>query len=111
MKTPETAKEIILSLSERFNADKVDDDLDIIFHFDISGNNGGQFTVHIEDAACKVSEGLTGEPKCVISCKDKVYEDIELGKTNAQMAFMMGKIKVSNVMAMMKFIESFDKLH
>ncbi len=111
MKTPETAKEIILSLSERFKADQVDGDLDIIFHFNISGDNGGDFTVHIEDDECKVTEGLTGEPKCVISCKDKVYEEIELGKTNAQMAFMMGKIKISNIMAMMKFIESFERLH
>lgn len=111
MKTPKTAREIIFSLSERFNADKVDKDLDIIFHFDISGDNGGKFTVHIEDDKCKVSEGLTGEAKCEISCKDKVYEDIELGKTNPQMAFMMGKIKISNIMAMMKFIESFDRLH
>ncbi len=110
MKTPETAKEIILSLEHRFNAEKVDEDLDIIFHFDISGDRGGQFTVHLEDDECKVTEGLTGDAKCVITCKDSVYEDVEFGRTNAQMAFMMGKIKISNIMAMMKFIECFDRL-
>lgn len=111
MSKPSTAREIILSLEQRFNADQVDGDLDVIFHFDISGANGGQFTVHIEDDTCKVTEGLEGEAKCVVSCTDKVYEEVELGKTNAQMAFMMGKIKISNVMAMMKFIACFDRLH
>jgi putative sterol carrier protein len=109
MEAPKTAREIILSLEQRFNSEKVDEDLDIIFHFDISGERGGLFTAHIEDDACKVSEGLTGEAKCIITCTDQVYEDLELGKTNAQMAFMMGKIKISNIMAMMKFIEYFDK--
>jgi acyl-CoA dehydrogenase len=111
MDTPSTAREIILSLASRFNADQVDDDLDIIFHFDISGPEGGQFTVQIEDDTCKVTEGLEGDPKCLVTCTDKVYADVELGKTNAQMAFMMGKIKISNIMAMMKFIACFTRLH
>jgi putative sterol carrier protein len=111
MGTPNTAREIILSLEQRFRADKVEDDVNVIFHFDISGDNGGQFTVTIADDTCKVIEGLTGEAKCVITCKDSVYEDVELGRTNPQMAFMMGKIKISNIMAMMRFIESFDRLH
>ncbi|MCD8529118.1 MAG: SCP2 sterol-binding domain-containing protein [Chitinophagales bacterium] len=107
----ETASDIILSLQNRFLPEKVDEDLDIIFHFDINGDRGGQFTVHIADDACTVKEGLEGDPKCVVSCKDSVYEDIELGRTNAQMAFMMGKIKISNIMAMMKFVECFKRLH
>lgn len=111
MSNPSTAREIILSLEDRFLPEKVDEDLNILFHFDISGPDGGQFSVHIEDDTCKVSEGLHGEPKCVITCTDKVYADVELGRTNAQMAFMMGKIKISNIMAMMKFIECFKRLH
>ena len=111
MNTPNTAREIILSLEQRFNAEKVDEDLDIVFHFDISGADGGKFTVHLEDDECKVEEGLHGDPKCTVSCTDKVYADVELGRTNAQMAFMMGKIKISNIMAMMKFIDCFDRLH
>lgn len=110
MTTPETAREIILSLEQRFNADKVEEDLDIVFHFDISGDRGGQFTVQIEDDTCRVTDGLNGEANCVVSCKDSVYEDVEFGRINAQMAFMMGKIKISNIMAMMKFIDCFDRL-
>lgn len=106
-----TAREIILSLEDRFKPEEVDEDLDILFHFDISGKDGGKFSVQIENDMCKVTEGLHGDPKCVVSCTDEVYADLELGRTNAQMAFMMGKIKISNIMAMMKFINCFEKLH
>lgn len=107
----ETARDIILSLENRFIPSDDREDLDAIFHFEISGDNGGNFTVHIVDNTCKVTEGLHGEAKCVVKCKDSVYKDIELGKTNAQMAFMMGRIKISNIGAMLKFIESFERLH
>jgi len=106
-----TAKEIILSLKDRFKPEKVDEDLNVVFHFDLKGDNGGQYTVTIKDKTCNVEEGLIGEPKCVVKAKDKVYADVELGKTNAQMAFMMGKIKVTNLNAMLKFVDCFERLH
>ena len=71
----ETAREIILSLENRFKPEEVNDDLDILFHFDISGPDGGQFSVQIDDDKCVVTEGLHGDPKCLVSCTDKVYAD------------------------------------
>lgn len=106
-----TAKEIINSLPARFKADKVEDDLDIVFHFELSGDEGGEYTVHIKDKACAIEEGLVGEPKCTVKAKAKVYAEVELGKTNPQMAFMMGKIKVSNLNAMLKFADCFERAH
>lgn len=106
-----TAREIILSLQDRYIPSEEREDLDTTFHFEISGDNGGDFTVHIEDNKCTVAEGLHGDANCVVKCKDSVYSDLELGKTNAQMAFMMGKIKISNIGAMMKFINNFERLH
>ncbi len=106
-----TAREIILSLEQRFKPDSVNEDLNIVFHFDLSGDTGGEFTVTIKDKTCCVVEGLVGEPKCVVKSKAKVYADVELGKTNAQMAFMMGKIKVNNLNAMLKFVDCFERLH
>lgn len=105
-----TAKEIINSLPERFKADKVDDDLDVVFHFELSGDDGGEFTVNICEKTCTVEEGLVGEPKCVVKAKAKTYAEVELGKTNAQMAFMMGKVKVTNLNAMLKFAECFERM-
>jgi putative sterol carrier protein len=106
---PETARDIIKSLPERFKADKAEG-LDSTFHFDISGPNGGQFTVTIKDKTCTVQDGFQGTPSCLVTTSDQVYEDTELGRTNPQMAVMMGKIKISNLGEMMKFVGLFKRL-
>ena len=105
----ETAKEIVASLPERFKADKAEG-MSSVFHFDISGPNGGQWTVTVKDGQCTVVDGFQGEPNCVLTTSDEVYQDTELGRTNPQMAFMMGKIKVSNLGEMMKFVGLFKRL-
>lgn len=109
MSTPQTAVEIIRSLPSRLKAG-AGQGVDITYHFDIEGPNGGQFTVRVNDGVCTVEDGLHGEPKCVVKTTDTTYADTELGRTNAQMAVMMGKIKVSNIGSMMKFVEMFNRL-
>lgn len=107
MSVPQTAKEIILALPSRYKADASTGD-NGVFHFLIEGDNGGEFTVAVENGACTVNEGLAGDPDCVIRAKDSDYEDAELGRSNKQMAVMMGKIKISNLGAMMKFMTMFE---
>jgi alkylation response protein AidB-like acyl-CoA dehydrogenase/putative sterol carrier protein len=106
---PEKAHEIIRSLAWRLISEKAKG-ISIVYHFDIEGESGGKFTVTIKDEKCMVEENLKGDPKCIVKAKANNFEDVELGRTNAQMAVMMGKIKVSNIGSMMKFMEMFKKL-
>ncbi|MCY7409446.1 MAG: SCP2 sterol-binding domain-containing protein [Chitinophagales bacterium] len=101
-----TAKELILSLPSRFKPE-AGKGIIIVFHFIISGDNGGSFTVKVDDGICTTLEGLEGEPKCMIETSATDYEDVEYGRTNAQMAVLFGKIKVSNIGSMLKFVEMF----
>ncbi len=106
----QSAREIILSLPSRLKPGAAEG-LDFYYHFIISGSRGGEFTVGITNNACHVTEGLQGnEPKCVIQTSDETYEEVEYGRTNAQMAVMFGKIKVSNIPSMLKFVEMFNRL-
>jgi acyl-CoA dehydrogenase len=109
MSAPTTAKEILLSLPTRLKADKVAG-VDTLFHFNVAGPNGGEFSVAIKDGACTVTEGFQGDAKCVVTTQDSVYEDVELGRTNPQMAVMMGKIKITNIGEMMKFAGFFNRI-
>ena len=108
--TPETAKEIIYSLPERLRLDKVEDGTESVFHFKLEGPTGGEFTANLKDKTVTVQDGLQGEATCVITAKATDYEDLELGRGNPQMMFMMGKIKVSNLGEVMKFITYFERL-
>lgn len=100
-----TAKEIVLDLPSRFKGDATTDNG--IFHFKLEGDGGGEFSVKVENGACAVTEGLEGDADCVISAAASDFEDAELGRTNKQMAVMMGKIKISNLGAMLKFLTLF----
>ncbi|MGE0637765.1 MAG: acyl-CoA dehydrogenase family protein [Bacteroidia bacterium] len=108
-KKMEKASEIIKSLPERFKADKAQG-VNTRFHFEIEGETGGHFTAIVVDGVCTVEEGLNGEAKCVVRAKATDYEDVELGRTNPQMAVMMGKIKISNLGEMMGFVNYFKRL-
>ncbi|MBN1251422.1 MAG: acyl-CoA dehydrogenase family protein [Bacteroidales bacterium] len=104
-----TAKEIILSLEKRFRPEKAEG-INTIIHFFVSGDNGGDFTVRIENNICKVIEKIEGEAKCTVKVKDSIYEELELGKRGAEMAVAFGKIKISNIGEMKKFTKLFQRL-
>ena len=104
-----TAKAIMLGLPSRFKAEEAASESGL-FHFQLTGDNGGDYTVSVKDGVCQVVEGLSGEPDCVISAEASDFEDAELGRVNKQMAVMMGKIKISNLGAMLKFLGMFNDI-
>lgn len=111
MHKPHSAKEIILSLSERFRKDKCEEAAyETVIHFNIEGHQGGEFTVIIQNCEISIEEGLNGTAKCEVKVKDKVYEDVEWGRENSQIAFLYGKIKVTNIPEIILFSTMFRSL-
>ncbi len=103
------AKAIIQSIPSRFRPEKAAG-INTIFHFDIAGDNGGQFTVIIKDENCELEEGLQHTPNCILTAKDEIYRDVELGKKSPESAFMNGEIQVSDIAEMMKFTRLFKRV-
>jgi alpha-methylacyl-CoA racemase len=103
-----TARQIIESIPLRFRPEKAEG-FNTIFHFEITGDESQQFTVTIQSGTCTLTEGLTGAPNCVLSCKASTYINLETGKANPQMALMTGKVSVSNIAAMIRFSKCFRK--
>ena len=68
---------------------------------------GGQYTVKVADKNLNVETGLNGEPKCVVKAKSSDLVDVVTGKSNAMMAVLMGKIKISNQGEMIKYAKIF----
>ena len=103
-----TAKQIIESIPYRFRIEKAKD-YKAVFQFEITGEEQLQYTVTIANNECKLSTGLTGNPDCTVKTKSNVYVDLETGKANPQMALMLGRVKISNIAAMMQFAKCFRK--
>lgn len=110
-KAPETARDIVYSLPNRLKTDRVEDDAEHRFHLLLDGPTGGNFTVTLKDKNVTVEDGLVDEPTCEIKAKASDYEDLEHGRGNPQMMFMMGKIKVSNLSEVLKFVTYFNRIN
>lgn len=98
-----TAKEFIMSFPERINPEALAGKENTVFHFKISGTDGGDFTCKHDNGNFTVEEGLHGEAKCVVDSSDKTLMKIISGKSNPMMAVMMGKLKISDLGELTKF--------
>jgi len=103
-----TIHDYFYSLPYRFRPEKAQG-FSGIFHFILSGNQPAQFTVQINHSECTVSDGLHHTPDCVIETSSQLHIDIETEKANPQWAYMTGKIKVSNIAAMMQYLKLFKR--
>ncbi|MDY7224826.1 SCP2 sterol-binding domain-containing protein [Hyalangium rubrum] len=68
-------------------------DINSIIHFDITGDNGGKWTLDLTKSSDWVSKGATGEPKMTITVSNDDFVKIRQKTLNAQMAAMQGKLK------------------
>lgn len=80
---------------------KIASDLNAVLEFQIGGAAGGTWTVDATPAgAGKISEGSQGAAKCTVICGDQDFVNIITKKSNAQMAFMSGKLKIKGDMGL-----------
>lgn len=95
-------KEFLRHLPEKVNTELLQG-LSTCFHFDLEGDEGGQVTVLVENGRMITSEGLNGNPTCVIKAKAVDLKKVFKGELNPMMAILTGKLKISNQGEMMKF--------
>ncbi len=62
--------------------------------YELSGDEGGSWTVRIQDGVCEVKEGPDATAKSHVRMSAKTYLKIAMGKLDSRVAFMLGKIKV-----------------
>lgn len=104
-----TVSELFESLPRRFRPEKAEG-ISAVFHFELAGDEPGEWTVRMADGACQVEPGHAGDPDCLVQMDQDTYLGIETGRLNPQTAFMGGKIKVSDIGKMMTFIQAFRPL-
>jgi putative sterol carrier protein len=98
---------VFQGLPMAFNA-KAAKGLNATYRFDITGDGGGTWTVHVADGACSVTEGGTGMPDWRLEMDTRTWLDISTGELMGQEAFMLGRVTVEgNPVAGIRFDEIF----
>ncbi len=68
-------------------------DINAVIHFNITGEQGGTWTMDLTKAADWVTAGALGTPKMTVTVSDQDFVKIRQKQLNAQMAAMQGKLK------------------
>ena len=105
---PETVAGLMSSLPARLRPDTAAA-WSTCFHFKLRGADQPEWTVRVAAGACTVTAGLEGKATCVVEMKAETYVGIETGRVNPQAAFMMGKVKVSDIAELMRFVKAFSR--
>ncbi|MFW6136106.1 MAG: SCP2 sterol-binding domain-containing protein [Chloroflexota bacterium] len=95
----ETVQQALEALSETAAADKLKG-MDATILFDIPGEDGGQWTVTIDDGQVDVQEGATDSPTITVESTAGDLEALVKGDLNPMAAFMQGKLKVKGDISM-----------
>lgn len=66
--------------------------------WNISGENGGQWALHIHDQTCELIPGGVEEPDIVFQVSDANWLALSSGQLNNMQAFTTGKLKISGDM-------------
>jgi putative sterol carrier protein len=69
-------------------------DLNAVYQFDLTGDDGGIYQLQLENGAASTSEGEKLEPSCTLQMKVSDFKKFLAGNMNSTAAFMMGKLKV-----------------
>ena len=99
MATSKRAQQVLQTLSESADAEKLKG-MDATILFDVSGEDGGQWTVTIDNGQVDVEEGTTESPTITVEATAQDLKALIKGELNPMAAFMQGKLKVKGDMSM-----------
>jgi putative sterol carrier protein len=74
--------------------------------FDLSGEEGGKWTLTLEDEGVTLQEGETTSPDVTFAMDAQDFLAIANGELNPVSAFMQGRVKVSGDMALAMRLQS-----
>lgn len=99
MATSEEIANIFTGMASRFVPEKAEG-VNAVIQFDMSGDNGGQYWIKIEDGKCTTGQGVAENPRMTIKASAEDYYKVATGQANVMQSFMSGKIKVQGDMTL-----------
>ena len=69
--------------------------MDAVYQFDLSGAQGGQYYLQINDGACQVTRGSHPEPHVTLSRSGEDCVRVLNGQLNGPAVAMSGRLRIS----------------
>ncbi len=101
-------RDLIAGMAIVFNPEAAGD-LQAVAQFDVSGDEPGQYYLHIAEGTCAAFEGIHPEPTLTIHTPSEVWLRISRGEMDGAQAMMSGQYTVEGDLGLlMRFSQLFS---
>jgi len=95
-------------MPDRFQPDAAEG-IDVVFQFNISGRNGGDWYIIIQEDTCKVKAGQHENPVTTLKMEAGDFIDLVEGSLPAMQAYTSGKLKIKGDLMKSQLIQKLFK--
>ncbi len=99
-----TAEMVFAAMPQAFQAEAAAG-VDVVFQFNISGEDGGDWFCIIKNESCRVESGTHGQPECTLKMRTTDFLDMMNGVLPAMQAFTSGKLIIEGDIIKSQLIE------
>jgi putative sterol carrier protein len=91
---PTTVKEWFQSLPSQLDPEAAED-LNAVYQFDLSGSQGGQYQLRVQNGVCSVEEGTHADPDVTLSMAGEDCIKVLNGQLSGPAIVMSGRLQIS----------------
>jgi putative sterol carrier protein len=84
--------------------------VDVVFQYNISGGDGGDWHCIVKDGHCDVAAGAHGSPTCTLKIGDTDFLSMMNGRLPPMQAYTSGKLKIEGDIMKSQLIEKLFRL-
>ena len=81
--------------------------VDAVYQFDLSGEEGGQYQLHVADRTCRVSDGVHPAPNVTLSMAGADCVAVLEGRLSGTSALLSGRLKIAGDMGLAMQLAAF----
>ncbi len=104
-----SVRQLILNHEKAFKPE-VAEGVEAVIQYHLTGEEGGDWIIHIQEGKCKVAEGTAENPKMTLTADAQDFKDVLTGQANGMQYFMQGKLKLAGDLNLAMKLTSFFKM-
>lgn len=104
-----TVEELVFNHEKAFQPEKAAG-VEAVIQYHLTGEEGGDYVVTIENDECSVEKGTTEDPTMTLTADGAYFRDVLLGKKDGMKGFMKGKLQLAGDLNLAMKLTNFFKM-
>lgn len=104
-----SVKELVKNHEKAFKPE-VAEGVEAVIQYHLTGDEGGDWIINIEDGKCTVAEGTAENPTMTLTADAQDFKDVLTGKADGMQYFMQGRLKLAGDLNLAMKLTTFFKM-